>query len=103
MKNRGAAERAERTASSKAITVCSRLQCPLFTTSKVLPSSMKIRVSLSKNNDRFLLLSSGEGYKVHLEDVYLSVTYIYPHDYFLSVIEERPLKQPAPYFVQDLK
>lgn len=99
VKNKGAADRSKRIARSKSLTVCSRLHCPLLTNSKALPPNMKIRVSLTKNNDKFLLLSSNEGYKVHVEDVYLSVTYITPYDYFLSMIEERLLKQPAPYFV----
>ena len=99
IKNIGAAVRSKRIAKSKAVTVRSRLNVPLFNTAKALPTNMKIRVSLSKNNDKFLLIADQEGYRVHIEDVYLNVTYIRPHDVFLSMIEERLAKQAAPYFI----
>ena len=99
IKNSGAAARAQRVANSKLVTVSSKLHCPLFTTSKSLPSNMKVRVSLSKNKDSFLLMSSSNEFKVKIESVHLNVTYIKPREVFLSMIEERLQRQPAPYFV----
>ena len=97
--NQGAAERADRIANSKSVTVCSRLHCPLLTTSKALPTNMDLRVSLSRNSNDFLLIADANDYKVHIEDVHLNVTYIRPHDIFLSMIEERLAKNAAPYFI----
>ena len=99
IKNSGAAARAQRVANSKLVTVSLKLHCPLFTTSKSLPSNMKVRVSLSKNKDSFLLMSSSNEFKVKIESVHLNVTYIKPREVFLSMIEERLQRQPAPYFV----
>ena len=99
VKNTGAAQRAKRISHSKLVTVTSKLHCPLFTTSKSLPSNMKIRVGLLKNKDSFLLMSSSNEFRVKIENVQLSVTYMKPQDVFLSMIEERIQRQPAPYFI----
>ena len=99
IKNQGAADRSQRIKNSRSNTVRSRLHVPLFNTAKALPSNMKIRISLTRNNDQFLILADQDGYRVHIEDVHLVVTYINPQDVFLSMIEERLLKQPAPYFI----
>ena len=82
------------------VTLSSKLQCPLFNTSKCLPSNMKIRISLSKNNDEFVLLSDeSSNLSVFIEDCYLDITYYRPRDAILNLIEERIQKEPAPYFV----
>ena len=61
---------------------------------------MGIRISLTKNNDAFLLLTNGDSkYSIMLEDCYLSVTYYRARDEILSLIEERIQKEPAPYFI----
>ena len=61
---------------------------------------MKIRVSLSQNNDEFVILSDGETkYSIYIEDCYLHATYYRPRDSILSLIEERLKKEPAPYFI----
>ena len=67
--NHGAAERADRIANYKSVSVCSRLHCPLLTTSKALPTNMDLRVSLSRNSNDFLLIADANDYKVHIEDV----------------------------------
>ena len=97
--NIGGAKRAERIANSKTVTVSSRLQCPLFSTSKALPPNIKVRLSLTKNDDKFLLMTDGDDYRVILETVHLNVTYIQPEEMVLSMIEERLAKEAAPYFV----
>ena len=97
--NEGGAKRAERIAASKTVTVSSRLQCPLFSTSKALPPNIKVRISLTKNDDKFLLMSDADDYRVILESVHLNVTYLQPDEMVLSLIEERLAKEAAPYFV----
>ena len=82
------------------ITLSSKLQCPLFNTSKCLPSNMKITISLSKNNDEFVLLSENDSrFSIYIEDCYLNITYYRPRDAILNLIEERIIKEPAPYFI----
>ena len=44
----------------ESIKLSTKLQSPLFNTSKCLPTNMKIRISLSKNNDGFVIISDGE-------------------------------------------
>ena len=84
----------------QSVIVNSKLQCPLFNTSKCLPTNMKIRTSLTKNNDAFLLLTEANAtYTIYIEDVYLDVTYFRPRDQILEIIEDRLKKDPAPYFV----
>ena len=104
-KNPAAGARAMQINSAKHhTTVNSKLQCPLLSTSKCLPTNMKIRVSLTKNNDNFLLLVPDndtfyDKYKVKIEDVHLNVTYYRPRDVILRHIEEQLKQEPAPYFI----
>lgn len=97
--NLGASERAKRIAESKSVTVRSRLHCPLLTSSKALPSNIKIHVALTKNSDKFLLITDVEGCRVEIEDIFLEVTYIRPTDIFHNLIENRLRRQPIPYFI----
>ena len=104
--NPAAGERAFRfkTFKDKAIkaTVSSKLQCPILTTSKCLPTNIKIRVSLSKNSDDFLLFANSTLYgdvKVVVEDIYLNVTYYRPRDAILKHIEDNLKQEPIPYFL----
>ena len=99
VKNKGAAKRAARIAGSKTVTTCTQLHNPLFTTSKALPTNMKIRVSVSKNNDSFLLLAESEQYNIQIQDIYLRAIFLRPHDIFLSLIEERLAKEAASYYI----
>ena len=97
--NKAAAERAKRIAESKSVTVSSKLFCPLFNSSKSLPSNLNIRLSLSKNSDKFLLIADANDYKVEIEDVYLMVKFARPHDFILEMMEDRLSIEPAHYFV----
>ncbi len=98
--NPAASERSRRINRGQSIVLNSKFQCPLFNTSKCLPTNMKIRISLTKNNDEFLLLSNGDSkYSIFLEDCYLNVTYYRVRDEILKLIEERLQKDPAPYFI----
>ena len=98
--NPGATARSERILKGGSVTVNAKLQCPIFNTSKCLPTNMKIRISLSKNSDEFLLLApDASGYSIFIEDVYLDVTYYRPRDQILGIIEDRLQRDPAPYFI----
>ena len=107
--NAGGTARAKRVLGNKEIVTCAKLQCPLFNTSKCLPTNMKIRVSLTKNNDNFLILTAfGDKdyndngtatFRVIIEDVYLAATYYRPRDQILRAIEDRLNVEPAPYFI----
>ena len=98
--NESASDRSRFINKGESVTISSKLQCPLFNTSKCLPSNMKIRISLSKNNDEFVLLAKDDSkFSIDIEDCYLSITYYRPRDAILNLIEERIQKEPAPYFV----
>ena len=98
--NPAASDRSRFINKGDSVTLSSKLQCPLFNTSKCLPSNMKIRISLSKNNDEFVLLSNDNAkFSIYIEDCYLEITYYRPRDAILNLIEERIQKEPAPYFV----
>ena len=99
-KNLAASERSARVNRGQSLTVDSKLQCPIFNTSKTLPPNMKIRISLTKNSDGFLLLTEEEGFKVVIEDCYLNVTFVKAHEAFLKRIEERMKIEPVPYFIE---
>ena len=99
--NPAASERSRRINRGQSVTLCSKLQCPLFNTSKCLPTNMDIRISLTKNDDSFLLLSNvaNAPYSVVIEDCYLNVTYIRARDSILELIEEKLTTDPASYFI----
>lgn len=98
--NPAASDRSKFLRHGESITLCTKLQNPLFNTSKCLPTNVKIRISLSKNNDEFLILSDGNSkYGVNIEDCYLNATYYKPRDPILKLIEERIKKEPVPYFI----
>ena len=97
--NEGASDRSSVINSGKSVIVESKLQSPIFNTSKCLPHNMRIRISLTKNTDGFLLLSEDETYSISIEDCYLYATFITPHDSFLKQIDERLNIEPAPYFI----
>lgn len=97
--NSGAAERAASISGSSKVTITSKLHCPLITNSKSLPTNIKIRIGLTRNSDRFLLLTDNPAMTIHLNSVHLKVAFIRPHDTVLSLIEERLSKEAAPYFV----
>ena len=99
-RNRAAADRIKRLNWGRGAIVNAKLQCPLLNTAKCLPTNMKIRISLTKNSDEFLLLASADSkYSIFIEDIYLDVTYYRPRDQILQIIEDRLQKDAAPYFV----
>ena len=97
--NHAAAKRADRIRQGKSITTFSKLHCPLFTTNKALPTALKIRISLTRNTDAFLLLSDDPTFKLHIENVYLLVTYQKPREVILRIMEEKLQKSPAIYYI----
>ena len=99
--NKAASERSRRLNRGQSITLCSKLHCPLFNTSKCLPTNIDIRVSLTKNSDDFLLLCDSDRapFSVVIEDCYLQVSYYRPRDSILGLIENKLNAVPAPYFI----
>lgn len=98
--NNAAGVRSAKVNDSQTNTLNAKFQIPLFNTGKCLPTNMKIRVSLVKNSDEFLILSKDRaGASVQIEDVHLEVTYHQPRDEILHLINERLLKEPAPYTI----
>ena len=98
--NISAAKRADRIREAGSIKVFSKLHCPLLTTNKALPTSLKIRISLTKNADAFLLLAEeGSKYKLNIEDVHLVATYQKPRDMVLQIMDDRLKLSPAIYYV----
>ena len=97
--NAAAAKRSERVRTGKSVTTYSKLHCPLLTTNKALPTGLKIRISLTRNSDGFLLLSDDAGYKLIINDVYLMATFQKPRDAVLKIMEDRLEKSPAVYYV----
>ena len=98
--NTAAVERVSKINRGESITLFSKLQCPLFNTSKCLPTNMKIRISLTKNSDGFYILNNTSvNYSVYIEDCHLVVSYYRPRDSILQLIEQRILKEPAHYDV----
>ena len=84
----------------KSFTLASKFHCPLLNTTKCLPTNMKLRISLSRNTDEFLLLSDIDSkYNLVIEDCYLNVTYYRVRDEILEMINERLKKDPIPYFI----
>ena len=100
IKNLGAAQRSKRIKTSKSITTFTKLHCSLLTTHKALPSSMKIRVSLTKNSDKFLLLArDGSDYRINIQTLHLVATYHKPRDVVLKTMENKLRTSPAIYNV----
>ena len=103
IKNKGAQKRAERIKSSHEFTSKSKLHCPLLNHSKVLPTNMNIKVTLTKNKAAFLLMSakSIEGQpSVVIKKIVLICTYSHPRDVFLNLMEERLKQSPALYDIE---
>ena len=98
--NPSASDRNLRIAHGQSLTLSAKLHCPLFNTSKCLPTNTKIRISLTKNSDDFLLLTNlNTEYNIVIEDVYLDVTYTQQSDPILNILEEKLQKNPAIYFI----
>ena len=98
--NAAAVRRADRFKFGNSVTTFSKLHCSLFTTNKALPTSLKIRISFTRNSDAFLLLSDEENkYRVIIEDVYLLTTYQKPRDVVLKIMDERLKQSSAVYYV----
>lgn len=98
--NPSAGDRNLRVAQGQEVILSSKLQCPLFNTSKCLPTNMRVRISMTKNSDAFLLLANEDAkYNIVIEDIYLEVTYTQPSDAILNIIDEKLRRNPALYFI----
>ena len=99
--NPAASKRSALVNRGQSLTLNSKFQCPLLNTLKCLPTNMKLRLSLTKNKDEFLLLCGDDShsYSIVLEDCYILATYYRVRDEIHSLIEERLQKEPIPYFI----
>ena len=98
--NPSASERSKWILNGKSVTVCSKLQCPLFNSKKSLPTNMKIRINLTKNDSKFVLLAEEDSdYNVYIEDCFLTATYERPRDEYLLALEKEIAKSPVPYTI----
>ena len=98
-KNMAASERSTRVYKGQSVVVNSKLQCPILNTSKCLPANLRVRISLVKNSDEFLLLTDQNDFTVTIEDCYLNVTFSKPYEAFLNQIEKKIKNIPAAYTV----
>ena len=92
--NDAAALRAFKIAGSRIIKSRTKLHTSLLNHAKVLPTQMRLRVTLVKNKNSFLIHSATSQYKVIIKKIYLQCTYVRPRDFILNLQEER-LKQDA--------
>ena len=98
--NKGSTTRAERIAESRILTSKTKLHTSLLTHSKVLPTEMRIKVTLVKNRNAFLLMAATTEYKVVIQKVFLQCTFVRPRDFVLNLQEERLKQDPALYDVE---
>ena len=99
--NLAASERSRDLNRGESLTLCSKLQCPIFNTGKCLPTNMNIKVTLNnQNSDKFLILSESDDYSIKIEDCYLQITYWRPYDIALEKAEKALAKEPAPYTIE---
>ena len=96
--NTAAIARAELIAESKSVKMVSKLHCPILRHGKVLPTQCRIRVSLQKNRDSFLLMAAEDSnFKINIEDVFLKCKYLKPTDFIVKCQEDKLVRQPALY------
>ena len=100
IQNKGAETRAKRIRLSREITSKTKLHTPLLNHSKVLPTNMSIKVTLTKNKNKFLLLSDATDHVVNIKNVHLICTYLRPREVVLNLLEERLKQSPALYDVE---
>ena len=98
--NKGGETRAKRIKLSREITSKTKLHTPLLNHSKVLPTNMKIKVTLTRNKDKFLLLSDATDHVVVIKNVHLICTYLRPKEVVLNLFEERLKQSPALYDIE---
>ena len=101
--NRGGTKRAKKIKASREFTSKTKLHSPILNHSKVLPSNMSIKVTLTKNKTPFLLMSAKETEgepQVIIKRVVLLCTYYRPREVFLNLMEERLKQSPALYDIE---
>lgn len=98
--NKGSATRARKIAKSGIVRSKTKLHTSLLKHSKVLPTKMRIRVTLVKNKNAFLLLAETNEYKVVIKKIYLQCTFIRPRDAILNLQEQRLMRDAALYDVE---
>ena len=100
VKNKGSSTRAARIAGSRILTSKTKLHTSLLTHSKVLPTEMRIKVTLAKNKNSFILMASTTDFKVLVQKVFLQCTFVRPRDFVINLQDERLKQDPALYDVE---
>lgn len=100
IKNKGSAARAAKIAKSRIVKSKTKLYTSLLNHSKVLPTQMRLKVTLAKNKNAFLLMAETADYNVLIKKVYLQCTFVRPQDFILNLQEERLRQDPALYDVE---
>lgn len=101
--NAGGAKRAQKIKESREFTSKTKLHSPILNHSKVLPTNMSIKVTLTKNKTAFLLMSAKATVgapQVVIKRVVLLCTYYRPREVFLNLMEERLKQSPALYDIE---
>ena len=98
--NKGGEKRAKQIRLSEEITSKTKLHAPLLNHSKVLPTNMSVKVTLTRNKNNFLLLSNDEDHIVDIKKVHLICTYLRPREVVLNLLEERLKQSPALYDIE---
>lgn len=95
--NVGFLERKSRFEMSKPVNFHIPLSLDISTISKPLPNNSTYTFRFSRNPDSFVLLGSGGGYKIQIEDLYLEIMKIMPTDIALNRIKNRFQTEPMIY------
>ena len=98
--NKGSAKRAKKVKLSRVVKTRAKLHTSLMAHSKVLPTQMRINVTLVKNRNNFLIQAAADGNKVVIKKLYLQCTFVRPRDSILNLQETRLMKSPALYDVE---
>lgn len=81
-------------------TSTAKLHCPLLNSHKALPSNLNMRITLTKNQDSFILMEHKDyGNSLVITDVFLKTKFLKPSPVFLSLIEERLAKEAASFYI----
>ena len=95
--NKGSAKRAEKVKLSNVVKTRAKLHTSLLAHAKVLPTQMKINVTLVKNKDAFVIQAAEDGNKLKIKKVHLQCRFIRPRDSILNLQEEELMKRAARY------
>ena len=96
--NKGGKQRAERIRESRKVCLVSDFNISILKHGQLLPPNLQIKISLTKNDSDFILLTAdNDTSKIILDKVMLSCRYQTPRDMIISLNEERLAKENSIY------